>query len=354
MSTAVTVVNGVAITADDRPQFNQEQIDLLKTTFCKGSTNDEFKLFLEVCRSKNLDPFSKQIHAVKRWESGKDGQQGREVMSFQTGIDGFRVLAERTGQYAGQDPPMWCGDDGVWRDVWLSKAPPAAAKATVYRKGWQQPVTRIAKYSEYVQTKKDGSPVQMWGKMPSGQLFKCAEALALRAAFPERLSGLNTDDEMAHMDAPEEPKTFREKVSDTQTVAAQRLSELTGATVTVEAIYTPEEIEPPPPQWIGPMMEAFGTMKEALGETGYRAVMNSYGYANKAEMKKAGQKQCAVVYKHMKSRLTYLESFKELAQKHSGTAVNTAINRNGFEDFDAIPSEDLDRVYEAVASEFKA
>jgi len=179
-----------------RVTFSRDQVELLKTTICRGATDDEFKLFVEVCRSKRLDPFSKQIYAIKRWDSGLK----REVMSFQTGIDGFRVLAERTGRYAGQDAPQWCGTDGEWKDVWLDTKPPVAARVSVYRTDFVKPMTRLALYREYVQTTKEGSPNSMWSKMPANQLAKCAESLAMRAAFPEELSGLHTQDEMGQAD----------------------------------------------------------------------------------------------------------------------------------------------------------
>lgn len=183
--------------------FSEARIQLLKDTVCKGATNDELRLFVEVCNLKQLNPFAKQIYAIKRW----DPTVGREVMTYQTGIDGFRLIAERTGNYQGQEAPMWCGRDGNWVDAWLESGPPLAAKATVYRKGFAKPLTRIALYVEYVQLKKDGTGTTvMWKKMPASQLYKCAESLALRAAFPEELSGLHTSDEMGQADnAPEEP-----------------------------------------------------------------------------------------------------------------------------------------------------
>jgi len=184
---------------ETRVAFSRDQVDLLKQTVCRGATDDEFKLFLQVCQSKRLDPFSKQIYAIKRW----DAKLQRDVMSFQTGIDGFRVLAERTGKYAGQDAPQWCGTDGEWKDVWLDSKPPLAAKVSVYRTDFARPMTRIALYREYVQTNKDGSPNSMWTKMPSNQLAKCSEALAMRAAFPEELSGLHAHDEMGQADNPD-------------------------------------------------------------------------------------------------------------------------------------------------------
>jgi len=167
-------------------EFTPDKLQLLKETICKGSTNDEFELFVHACKRTGLDPFMKQIHAVKRW----DAKLNREVMSIQTGIDGYRLIAERTGKYMPGPEPTFVHDE---KGKLIS--------ATAYVKRWGpdgqwHTIGATAYYDEYVQTKKDGGPMAMWAKMPRGQLGKCAESICLRKAFPADLSGVYTKEEM--------------------------------------------------------------------------------------------------------------------------------------------------------------
>jgi phage recombination protein Bet len=215
--------------------FTRDQVDLIKRTIAKGATDDELKLFLAQCERSGLDPFDRQIFFIRRRQFNRMTSQYEWVGQTQLSIDGFRVVAERTGEMDGE-VVEWCAVDGAWRDVWLEREPPAAARVIVYRKGCAHGFSAVARFDEYVQAK-DGKPTGLWGKMPALMISKCAGALALRKAFPRALSGLYTRDEMAQADQVPPPASPPQAVAPPPPVAALPASPV-----------PPEAPLPPPPQ----------------------------------------------------------------------------------------------------------
>lgn len=161
----------------------REEIEAYKDTIKASNqsmTDAQFTVFMAAARHLGLDPLARQI--VPIFQGGR--------MTVQTTIDGFRVVAARSGKYRGQIGPLWCGKDGQWKDVWLEDTvPPAAAKVGVKRSDFDEPMWGVARFKSYA--KGDN-----WQKMPDVMIAKVAESLALRKAFPNELSGTYTDDEM--------------------------------------------------------------------------------------------------------------------------------------------------------------
>lgn len=188
---------------EDQDYWDDRQLAvLLQTGIGEDVSKAELASFLHECQQRKLDPFTRQIYLIGRY----DKRAGRAVYRSQTGIDGFRLIARRSADKAGEtieyEETIWYEPDGkTGYEVWPHSEPPFACKVTVLRNGKRFPVQ--VRYDSYVQADRDGRPLGLWAKMPDSQLEKCCEAKALRKAFPEELGGIYTEDEMAQADNPQ-------------------------------------------------------------------------------------------------------------------------------------------------------
>lgn len=164
--------------------IDEEKKSLIRNTIARQLSEQQFELFINIAKSRGLDPVLGQIHSSVH----KDKNTGKLVMTPIVGIDGFRLIAHRTSEYAGREEVRFEYEE--------NSEIPSRATVTVYRlvQGHRCAFTASARWKEYLpgQEKKRF----MWLKMPETMLEKCAEAKALRMAFPNDLSGLYVDEEM--------------------------------------------------------------------------------------------------------------------------------------------------------------
>ena len=192
MSSNIVQVQRLEIT------FNDSQVRLLKTTILDSETsNDELALFSLVCGRTGLDPFARQIYGIRR--KGK--------LSFQTSIDGYRLIADRTKKYAGSDDATFDEGLNLYQHLQAGREQPTVATVKVWKivEGVRCPFTASASWSQYSQAY-NGKLTETWAKMPHLMLSKCAESLALRKAFPAELSGVYTSEEF-----PTEQESFSDR-----------------------------------------------------------------------------------------------------------------------------------------------
>lgn len=184
--------------------MSESKVRLVKQLYCKEASDDELDLFIYTCNRTGLDPLARQIYAVFRNNSKKVGDKWIKTkeMQIQTAIDGFRVVAERSGTYAGQDKVQFEYSEDP-KEKWH----PSIAFVSIYRfssTGQRFPAAvGEARWEEFCQKDKEGHVTSMWKKMPHTMLAKCAESNGLRKAFPQDLSGLYTTEEMMQSESSE-------------------------------------------------------------------------------------------------------------------------------------------------------
>lgn len=159
-------------------------------------------LWLEWKRT-GLSPFADHLYLRQDWTTAKIQNEignfvERKVLVYSVGtkITGFRVVAQGRDTYRGQTPPMWFGQDGVPGRVWSAGIAPTGCVVGVRIDGYDEPMYGVALYREF--KPETASTKSSWVKMPSHMTRIAAESQALRMAYPDKLSGIYTDEEMAH------------------------------------------------------------------------------------------------------------------------------------------------------------
>ena len=236
----------------DQARLTEAQRAALASIGLQDTPSGDIMAFWHLCQVTGLDPFRREIYLIGRRDS--DSPSGKK-WSAQTGIDGFRYIAERTGLYGGQVSTEWCGPDGQWTDVWLSSEPPRAARVRVKRTDHDHYDTGTVMYDEYVPLKdeykdnrKTGNkvPSGQWGKMPAHMLAKCSLAFAIRTAFPRQTAGIYVAEEMHRADV-EDAEQAQEARAQMRADERQRALHASGSAFGAQArpVRVPVEVRRP-------------------------------------------------------------------------------------------------------------
>ena len=192
--------------------YTDSELKAMKSEYARSATQQQFDLWIAECRNRGLVPVKDvvlQVRATKEWNPDTKQKEFVKKTVHITTIQALRKLAERTGKYAGQLPSTWIYLDNASKrtesDIPLPEPGtnrpmiPWAAKASVLRKGFEHPITvpaRFEAYAQYFSNDGQQSLNTTWANRGPEQLEKCAEALALRKAFPEELGGLFLQEEL--------------------------------------------------------------------------------------------------------------------------------------------------------------
>ena len=176
--------------------WTAKQQAALATLGIKDANPADLAVFMHYCQKTGLDPFSRQIYMISRREKQGDGYVNKQTI--QVGIDGFRVIRDRVAARLGAtveyEDTIWYDADGSAHTVWLWDHAPTACNVTVVKDGKRFP--GVVRTASYAATNRQGDMVAQWRAQPDHMIEKCAEAFALRRAFPHDLGGIQLDDEV--------------------------------------------------------------------------------------------------------------------------------------------------------------
>lgn len=202
---------------NNKTHWNENQLKIIKDMYARGLNSDELHVFSLLCKELGLDPIRKQAYGVKRKMKNINGIY-EIVLTLQTSIEGYRAIAERTGNYAPGEESIYLYDDN--KNL-------IGAKAYVKKRtqdGTWHNVSAEAYLEEYAARDKQGNLTQFWSKFPRVMIEKCAEARALRRCFPNELGSLYIKEEMDQAN------------EDTETIVVEKCVEEKKSTLTPEQV----------------------------------------------------------------------------------------------------------------------
>lgn len=196
--------------------FTQEELDALKKEHAANATDEQFKLWIAECRTRNLAPVRDiimQIRTSEEWDPEIKAKVKKKKSIYIVTIGAKRKIANATGLYAGQLPTKWIYLDANNQPSVESEIPlpdpqnpqlplePWAVRTSVLRKGFDAPLTVVSRFGAYCQTFKRDGNVQLTAIWSAGgrsceMIEKCSESAALTRAFPSELSGLYVAEEL--------------------------------------------------------------------------------------------------------------------------------------------------------------
>ena len=202
MTTATEAATAALAIRDGQDFWDGKQLAALTQLGVEGAPQGDLAVFFHYCQATGLDPFAKQIRLRK--DRHKVNGEWQESWSIETEIDGYRVIAHRAAKRDGvtlsYGPPKWYDRAGGAHDIWLGDEPPAGASLTVYKDS--APFPAVIRFKSFAKYTSAGQLMAQWATMPDHMIAKCAEAQALRKAFPHDLEGIRVSDEPDRITAP--------------------------------------------------------------------------------------------------------------------------------------------------------
>lgn len=203
------------------------RLAVLKNTVAKGLNDHEFAMFMELCKATKLNPFKREIWAIKtKSYTNSSGKQIEGQLQLMTGFNGYLAIANAHPQYDGMECEISRKEDGSIE--W--------AEARVFRKDRNRPSSVRVYFKEFYKAGYRDKPSQ-WDKQPSVMIQKVAKSHALREAFTQELGGLYTQEEMGE----EAPKVSFEEINQLNSVKEQDITEA-DIDQTLEQIESQEEL----------------------------------------------------------------------------------------------------------------